>query len=116
MAVAAQPDDTAILQELEDLLCDVAAGGPVNRAESTRYSNGRTRLIASPVRRLLPGFLHQCVSLLRYKEFITLYDPNIGERQRFVRRRLEPCREQLGVPRRAEGERPGEPQSQHWML
>lgn len=114
MAFAANPEDAQTLQELEDLLCAVAAGGPVNRASASDYSDRRTRLIASPVRSALPGFLHQCVSLMRFKEFITLYHPDIDARQRFVQARLEPCRELLGMPDRTEPE-PVATQSSQWM-
>lgn len=110
-----QLSDDAILRELEELLCDVAAGRPANRAESSAYSIARTHLIASPVRPVLPGFLYQCGSLLRFKEFITLYHPDIDERQQFVCKLLDRCHAMFAARRREDAPRPDALQPHHWM-
>lgn len=91
---AAQVDTGGIdlLDEIEALLRSVARGAAVNRAEASAYSRVRSGLLDSPLKDMLPGFLFQCLTILKFREFITLYDPDIAFRDRFVARAFDRCR------------------------
>jgi hypothetical protein len=80
----AQPEDppALILRELQDVLFAVASGQPFQRPWAFRYSELRTKLLESGLREKVPGFLFQCGSIDRFRDFITLYHA----RRRAVRR------------------------------
>ncbi len=82
-------------EELFDLLRAIAGGRPADRLEAVRYSTCRGVLLAAGATRSLPGFLHQCQSVARFRDFITLYDPGPAERERFVRKAFELTRDRF---------------------
>jgi len=74
------------------LLQSVAAGLTVDRSAAMRYSEYRSMLLDSPYRDVLPGFVIQCMSVFKYREFIALYDHAGRAREAFVRDLLAECR------------------------
>ena len=121
MSDGAPIDVQHALEVLEELLRGVAAGAPPNRSDANVYSSCRSDLLQSRAKALLPGFLYQCLTIFKFREFINLYDPDIVLRQAFVRRAFERCRAVLASntagavvePARA---RPGDPSDpQQWM-
>lgn len=87
----------AALTELKDLLRLAAAEGPPQRLAATRYTICREALLQSEVRSALPGFLRQCLTLDRFRDFIHLYTPDTHERIAFVNDALRPCESRLGL-------------------
>jgi len=89
----AQPEDPPahILRELQDVLFAVASGQPFQRPWAFRYSELRTKLLESGLRDKVPGFLFQCGSIDRFRDFITLYHPRPESRAAFLRAALERC-------------------------
>jgi hypothetical protein len=73
-----------VLQDLESLLISVAAGAVPNRQHATAYSTMRLALLKSYDSNIVPGFIHQCISIYKFREFITLYDGRANERRRFI--------------------------------
>lgn len=96
-----------LLDEMEAVVRQVARGGPQNRHDASVYLETRAALLASQVAGLLPGFLMQCHSILRLREFLTLYDPEPELRERFMVRAMTRCREAAAehTGRRARGGR-----------
>lgn len=93
MALGATPADRPDagldpLGELHGLLLDVAGGGLPSRKAAVDYINARSALLASPIGEMLPGFLYQCGTIDRFKEFILLYDPDPGLRREFIERMI----------------------------
>jgi hypothetical protein len=114
-------DERNAIDVLEELLCGIAGGGTPNRSQANTYSNCRSDLLQSRAKALLPGFLYQCLTVFKFREFINLYDPDPSLRQAFVRRAMERCRAMLGAntsaaavePARARPADPSDPQQ--WM-
>lgn len=73
-----------MLDAFEALLTSIADGEPLNRERAFAYSTMRAELLKSARSDLLPGFVHQCVSLYKFREFIMLYDGRAAERRRFL--------------------------------
>lgn len=118
MPSGAANDSPSPIDEMEELLLSVAGGSPADRSEAIVYSRCRSALLQSPAKHLLPGFVYQCLTIFKFKEFITLYDPDPALRQAFVRRAIGRCRSMM------EGDAPGEPAAppapdksdpRHWM-
>lgn len=82
----------AAFVELYDLLRAIAEGKAPDRREAVAYASRRAILLASPQSNLLPGFLTQCLTVVRYRDFITLYDPDPAVRARFVGTAFDRCR------------------------
>jgi hypothetical protein len=74
------------------LLQAIAAGLSVDRSAAMQYSEYRSMLLDSPYHDFLPGFVFQCMSVLKYREFISLYDPAARAREAFARDLLGECR------------------------
>ncbi len=89
----APPEDSRaeILRELQDVLFAIASGQPFQRPWAARYSELRTKLLESDLREKVPGFLFQCGSIDRFRDFITLYHPRPESRAAFLRAALERC-------------------------
>lgn len=81
-----------VIDRLEALLCQVAGGALPNRAEANVYQGCRSDLLQSAIHDLLPGFLYQCPTIFKFKDFITLYDPDAALREAFVGRTFARCR------------------------
>ena len=73
-----------MLDELESLLISVALGEVPNRQTATAYSALRVVLLQTYDADVVPGFVSQCISIYKYREFINLYDGRPAERRRFV--------------------------------
>ena len=109
------------LEELHELLRTCCHDRVPPRYVPNRYQVCRTALITGELRSLLPGFLTQCPSSMKFRDFIHLYDRDPEKRMTFVYRALDDCWAELNVqpahtrpaqntakPR--SGERPGHPQ------
>ena len=88
MASLKVPDSDASLVRLTELLMAIAKGFVPDRSEAVLYSTCRSELLNSPYRALLPGYLVQCISVFRFRDFIGLYDASPAIRQRFVEQSL----------------------------
>ena len=77
---------------LRDLLRFVAGGEPPSREQAVTYLDCRSRLIASPQGGMLPGFLYQCGTVDRFRDFISLYDPDVDLRCEFIDRMIGKAR------------------------
>jgi len=88
MASLKATDSDASLVRLHELLVAIAQGFVPDRSEAVLYSECRSDLLTSPYRALLPGYLVQCISVFRFRDFIGLYDPSPAMRQRFVEQSL----------------------------
>jgi hypothetical protein len=73
-----------VLQELEALLISVAMGEIPNRQHATAYSTMRVTLLESYDAAVVPGFLQQCISIYKFREFITLYHGRPDDRRRLI--------------------------------
>lgn len=121
MADGAPVDEQHAIDMLEELLCGIAGGGTPNRSQANTYSSCRSDLLQSRAKALLPGFLYQCLTIFKFREFINLYDPDVALRQAFVRRAMERCRAMLASntgaatvePARARPADPSDPKQ--WM-
>lgn len=106
------------LAELETIARAVARGAPPNRSDATAYLDARVALLGSEVAEILPGFLLQCHSILRLREFLLLYDPSPEMRETFMARAFERCRAAIGEVRRTplrEPRRGPTPPPAEWM-
>jgi len=72
--------------ELQDMLRDVATDAPQPRHMAARYTLLRDTLIRSGRQPLLPGFMQQCLTLDRFRDFIRLYHPDPEARIDFLNR------------------------------
>ena len=82
-----------LLDRIRILLVYAAEGGVMAREHSVIYADLRSRLLGSSAGKLLPGFMYQCVTLARFSDFISLYDPDIILRVSFIDRMIERCRD-----------------------
>ena len=83
------PNVEAALEELRLILRGVAvAGAPPQRLAAVRYVVCRDMLLASQSRARMPGFLHQCASISKFHDFITLYHPSVESRLAFLNEAL----------------------------
>lgn len=103
------------MAELEALMCSIAAGALPLRADATAYSRCRSDLLASPDM-VLPGFLHQCMTVFKFRDFISLYDPDAEARESFVRRAFDRCREVLAGDATAAGATSPAGSSRRWRF
>jgi hypothetical protein len=71
---------------LQELLRDAAMEAPQPRQAAMLYTQLRETLIKSDYRPHLPGFLLQCLTIDRFRDFIRLYDPRPAERIAFLDR------------------------------
>jgi hypothetical protein len=79
------------LDELQELMRLVATGESPQRLAATTYTACRELLLKSELRPLLPGFLHQCLTIYRFKDFIQLYSPGDKERVAFIDDSFRAC-------------------------
>jgi hypothetical protein len=89
---AGESRELATIKELKDLVCSVARGVVPDRSQAIAYARCHAVLLESPAKDLLPGFIYQCRTILKFKDFITLYDPDPALREAFVRKTFEQCR------------------------
>ena len=82
-----EPELTTIqaLAELQDLMRLAASGDySPQRLAATTYTACRDLLLKSELGPLTPGFLRQCLTIYRFKDFIQLYSPSERERTAFI--------------------------------
>jgi hypothetical protein len=72
------------LEEMQSLLLRTCSVSTPNRVSAVRYTLCRTILMDGELRPALPGFLIQCVSIFKFHDFISLYDPRAEARIAFV--------------------------------
>lgn len=87
--------DHAALEEFHELLRDSARWHTPSREPPVRYQICRNALIGGVLSHYLPGYVRPCVSLYKFREFISLYDQDTATRLRFIDRSLEACWTQL---------------------
>jgi hypothetical protein len=85
------------LTELKALMRLMAAEGSPQRLAATTYTNCREALLQSELRPALPGFLLQCLTIFRFKDFIQLYAPNLDDRIAFVDEAFRACEARAGL-------------------
>ena len=85
-----------LLQALQEILVSVASGQPLERPWAYRYSDLRTKLLESYLKTKVPGFLLQCGSIDRFREFILLYHPKPESRAAFIDAALARCWAEVG--------------------
>ncbi|MEA3040397.1 MAG: hypothetical protein QOE79_2910 [Sphingomonadales bacterium] len=85
------------LTELHELLRLAALGNSPQRLAATSYTTCREILLQSDLRPALPGFLLQCLTIFRFKDFIHLYSPNESERMAFIDAAIRACETQASL-------------------
>ncbi len=78
------PDEAWVM--LQELLRDAAVESVQPRQAATLYTRLREVLLKSAYQPHLPGFMHQCLTLDRFRDFIRLYHPRPAERIAFLDR------------------------------
>lgn len=90
---------------LRILLNAVAGGETPTRENAVVYANCRSALLGSEQGKMLPGFLYQCTTVDRFRDFIQLYDPDVDLRRQFIDRMIDRARPRppqvLQPPRRS---------------
>ena len=81
-----------VLLEMQATLRIVASAGTLDRIWAFRYTHCRDLLLDSELRSALPGFLHQCISIDNFHNFIRLYHPEISQRHHYIDDMLGRCR------------------------
>jgi hypothetical protein len=71
---------------LQELLRAAATQAVQPRQMATLYTRLRETLLKSEYQPYLPGFIVQCLTLDRYRDFIRLYHPDPAERILFLER------------------------------
>ena len=95
-----------MLEEFHLLLRDCCLDHPAPRTMAVRYQICRLALMRGELHSGLPGFVRQCGSLLKFREFIHLYDHEPANRAEFIEVSLHPCWAQVGLapPTRCEAD------------
>lgn len=70
--------------QYQELLRAAATEAVQSRMAATQYTRLRDALMSSDYRPLLPGFVLQCLTLDRFRDFIRLYHPLEAERIGFL--------------------------------
>ena len=82
--LSVEPTSEDASSELKELLRLTAGDVFPQRYSATRYTICREVVLRGVVRPSLPGFLAQGLTIFRFRDFIHLYDPGIGERVAFI--------------------------------
>lgn len=85
------------LAELREHLRLAASEEPLHRLAATRYTICRDALLRGDGRSELPGFLQQCLTIYRFRDFIHLYTPRLTERTGFVDEAIRACQTRMGL-------------------
>ncbi len=72
------------LDELYEILLLGALDEPQQRLTATRYTLCREVLLRSALRPALPGFLQQCMTFDRFRDFMRLYHPLLNARVEMI--------------------------------
>lgn len=93
---SAEPD---AIEAMLDVLRAAANNAP-DRSLAVRYTQAHAALMGGPLRSRIPPYLLQCASLMKFREFITLFAPDAARRVQFIEASFEDCRTPSGVTRR----------------
>jgi hypothetical protein len=85
------------LGKLKELMRLAAGEGSPQRLAATTYTVCRETLLQSELRPALPGFLLQCLTIFRFKDFIQLYSPSLSERHAFIDEAFRACETRAGL-------------------
>ena len=88
------------IDEMLEVLRLAAAIRTPDRALAVRYMDARASLVSGRLRRFVPPFLIQCVSVFKFHDFINLFAPEAPDRIEFVERSFDACRRAVGFARR----------------
>ena len=86
-------------KDLEAILRSIAASPSHYRNFAVHYMRCRSALLDQPGRALLPGYLLQCGTSDKFRDFIILYDASVAARHAFIDESLARCRASLGWTR-----------------
>jgi hypothetical protein len=97
----AAPELTAerAFKDLASILNSVAASPSHYRNYAVHYMRCRSALLNGQGRSHLPGFLIQCGTSEKFRDFITLYDASVPNRHAFIDHALSRCRALFGWTR-----------------
>lgn len=87
------------MTELRELMRFAASGEPPQRFAASAYTVCRDRLVASELRATLPGFLLQCLTISRFRDFIQLYSPSLADRLALIDGAFRACETRSGEKR-----------------
>ena len=87
------------LEDIEAILRAVASSPAHYRNFAVHYMRCRDALLAGAERSVLPGFLIQCGTSEKFREFILLYDASVAARHAFIDQALGRCRTSFGWSR-----------------
>ena len=82
--------------DLEQMLYSIASSPSHHRSFAVHYMRCRNLVLTGQDRSALPGFLIECGTSEKFRDFITLYDASIGERHAFLEYALSRCRALYG--------------------
>jgi hypothetical protein len=99
-SVNAPVSEAEAIEEMLEVLRHAASIRSPDRALAVRYMDARAALVAGRLRRFVPPFLIQCVSVFKFHDFINLFAPDAAPRIEFVERSFEACRTAVGFTRR----------------
>jgi hypothetical protein len=83
-------------KDFETILYSVAASPSQYRNSAVHYMRCRNALLNWQGRPALPGFVFQCGTCEKFRDFITLYDASVQARHAFIHDALGQCRSLLG--------------------
>jgi len=98
------------------LLMTIARGLSFTRSDAMVYAQCQSRLLESAYRDRLPGFCFQCTSILKFREFISLYDGRPSAREAFIRSEMARCRNYFDQRETARQLPPRPSGSREWTL
>lgn len=99
VVVAPELTTERALKDLETILYSVAASPSHYRNHAVHYMRCRSTLLNGDGRSALPGFLIQCGTSEKFREFIILYDASVQARHAFIDHALGRCRALFGWTR-----------------
>ena len=86
-------------KDLEAILTSIASSPSHYRNFAVHYLRCRETLLGVQTRSAVPGFLIQCGTSDKFRDFICLYDPSAEARRDFIHKALAGCRALLGWSR-----------------
>ena len=87
-----KPSLSQSLSSMREILVRAVDGGSLAREHAVAYIEVRARLLKSEIGDMLPGFLYQCRTVVRFSDFISLYDPDTELRIAFIDSMIDRCR------------------------
>jgi hypothetical protein len=86
-------------KDMETILYSIAASPSHYRNFAVHYMRCRNVLLGGECRAMLPGFLIQCGTSDKFRDFVCLYDASAEARRAFLDNALSRCRAALGWTR-----------------